>query len=173
MPDPITPIDALNATKGAIQSLVIQIGDKFGQIDTSTVASVNTAIAALESQLLGGADTDNDTLKKLSDRITAVNNTIAALDATYATDAELAATIQAINEAWMTADGDLTALVASKIDAVQAQAIVDAAIADMASGTDVATQVQSAKDHSDAQLVAALQGLTAAFNAGATHIATL
>ncbi len=168
-----TPIDALNATKGAIQSLVIQIGDKFGQIDTSTVANVNAAVTALEAQLLGGADTDNDTLKKLADRISAVNSTIAALDATYATDAELAATIQAVNAAWLAADGDLTTLLANKIDAIQANMLIATAMSDVASTGYVDNEVQFAKDHSDTQLTIVLQGLTAAFNAGATHISGL
>lgn len=169
----MTPTEALNQTKTAIQSLVVQIGDRFVATDLAIIDAVDTAIADLESQLIGGADENNDTLKKLADRISAVNNAIAALDATYATDAELAATIQAVNDAWQTADGDLLTLLASKIDEARANELIAAAIADSATAGDVATQVQGAKDHSDAQLVAALQGLTAAFNAGAAHIASL
>lgn len=168
-----TPIDALNATKGAIQSLIIQIGDKFGQIDTGTTAQLNTAIAALETQLLGSADVDNNTLGKLAARISAVQTSLQALDDTYATDADLAQKITDINEAWANADGDVQTLIADKINAADAQALINTAMADSLTQAEGLQMVADTQAYSDQQLMQALQGLTAAFTAGEQHLASL
>jgi|GEM_PF-2904486 len=168
-----TPIEALNATKGAIQSLIVQIGDKFGQIDTGTTAQLNAAIATLETRLLGSADVDNNTLGKLAARINALQGNLQALDETYATDADLAAKIIAINEAWATADGDIQALIADKINAADAQQLISTAVSDFVDNGQLQGGIDGAKAHSDQQLVAALQGLTATFQAGEQHLASL
>lgn len=149
----ITPAQALASLQNAVSALVGQVQTKFGQIDGNITAQLTAAISDLRAQLTGTADADNDTLGKVAGRIDQLDAAIQALDATYATDTDLAQKIADINAAWAAADSDVQALLANKIDAAAAQTLAD-------------DSVVAAKAYTDQQLVIALQGLTDAFNNG-------
>lgn len=157
-PTTVTPAQAIASLQSAVSSLVGQIQTKFGQVDSGIAGQLTAAITDLRTQLIGAADVDNDTLGKIAARIDTLQQSVAALDATYATDADLAQKIADINSAWAAADGDVQALIADKISVAAAQGLA-------------AESVTAAQTYTDQQLVAALEGLTAAFTAGAATIA--
>ncbi|MCV6590174.1 MAG: hypothetical protein OIF57_14295, partial [Marinobacterium sp.] len=148
-----TPAEALVNLQTAVNALVAQVSTKFGEIDGNITSQLNAALTDLRVQLLGTANADNDTLGKIAARIDELKASVTALDETYATDVDVAQKIQSINAAWQAADGDLSTMLADKIDAVKAQELIDAS-------------QMTAKSEADAQLVAVLEGLTSAFNNG-------
>lgn len=149
----ITPVQAIASLHTAIGALVGQVQTKFGQIDGSITVQLNAAISDLRSQLVGVADADNDSLGKVASRVNALENAIAALDATYATDTDLARKIADISTAWAAADSDVQALLANKMDISAAHELAD-------------DTCNTACAYTDKQLVAAVQGLITAFNNG-------
>jgi hypothetical protein len=98
------------------------------QVDASVAAlrsSIKTAldniIAKVNTKLDQSNNFDNTgtglTATDLAAAIVEIKGLIDALDATYQTDAQAAATIQAVNDAWAAADTSITNLVNNKLDA--------------------------------------------------------
>jgi len=134
-------------------NLETALNELLDQQGTAASGGAAELVDQLKAQLIGaataGAAESHQSLGALQDLLylqinnmntRVVNNerTLQALDDTYATDSDVAARVQAVNDAMAAADDDLSALVNERITTADAATMVDAAKAEVQTYVDQA-----------------------------------
>jgi hypothetical protein len=95
-----TSVVALRSSiKNALDRIMVTVDSKLGA--TGNFDPTGTGLAATD----------------LAAAVVEIKGLIDALNATYSTDAEMASAIQAVNDAWLAADSNITTLLNNKLDA--------------------------------------------------------
>ncbi|MCV6588212.1 MAG: hypothetical protein OIF57_04165 [Marinobacterium sp.] len=138
-----------NLASGGAQDLIDQLKVQLTGTATHGTADTHQSLGMLQDQVhqLGA-----DTKAHYDPQIQAVNDAITALDTTYATDSDLAARVQAVNEAMSLADDDLSTLVNERITTADAVAAI-------------AQARQDAQSYADQKISEALTGIVAMLEA--------
>lgn len=148
---------AINALSQSVATLMTTFKTKFDSAESSTATKIAADIDAAIQGMLGGVSEEGNTFKKLEDLITGLQTNVGDLNDIYASDAEVAANIKAVNDAWKAADTDINALIATM-----------ATKAELAAS---ATQIKTDNDtYVDGQLTDLADTLTAQFDAGTTQL---